>query len=1116
MKKITALAIAIVLSFSAFGQTFTENFNDGSFTDGPVWGGNPGIYIVNAASELQLMDIAGGTSYLSTPVSTADATTWEFYFRMEFAPSTSNQLRVYLNADQPDLSGALNAYFLQIGASGSTDALEFRRQDGTSSALLLSGTTGSVASDPAEARVRIIRDNAGNWELLADYTGGTNFVSEGTTTDATYTTGEHFGFHCEYTATRKDLFYFDDVSIDPIFVDMTPPEITEVIIVNSTALDVRFDEAVTSATANLPGNYSLTGIGNPGAANLDGADPTLVHLTGFPSAMQNGQSYTLSAINVEDINGNPANDSYTFDYILAETAEPFDLLINEFLADETPVIGLPETEYIELYNPSNKFIQLASLEFSDDSGSSYVTLPTYIIEPGAYLILTDDAANFPSIPALSQSISLTNGGDGILLRRASDLIEIHSKIYDASEIAGGISLELVNPTLTCAGASNWILSTNPSGGTPGAQNSEFDDTPDTDAPQLTDATVLNATEVLLTFDEIIDINNAVFTGVSGISNPQLQADGRSVILTVSTLSTGLTYTITATGAEDCYGNAGSSSAEFTYFLVEIAEPYDVLINEFMADGDPALGNIPTPDYIELWNNSSKNIDLASLQISDDSGGGFDALPVFTLSPNAYILVVGSGNSGLFAGFGDVVELPASLSLNSSTPDGIVLRRILDSRQIHAKLYSGAEVEESKSLELVNPNQPCAAIWMVSEDASGGTPGRENSNLDLTADEALPDLICANFIPPSSVQLIFNKALEAATANDIANYTVESIGMPSLATLEAPGNNTVLLDFNATFNADQIYQLTVDNVYDCTGDNQIGMMNTTTFANSEIEIGDIIINEILFAPDADGFDFVELYNHSNKILNLNGLFIQEKDEDGITDEGIIEAQCPLLPNQYLALTENPQNIIQNYPATPNPAGIVAMDLPNFLSDGGIVSLTKTGSFGSEDIDEFTFSDDFHNPLLDNTKGFSLERIDFDSPTEDPNNWESAAQDVRATPGYVNSQTNPLVTEDGSITIEDEVFSPDGDGYEDFLQIGYELDEIGYVANVRIYDARGRQIKSLANNQLLSPRGFFRWNGDLDNGEKARVGLYVVWVELFDTNGKVNYYKKTCVVAGNLGG
>jgi len=858
--KETILPLLILAFFCTanFAQTFNENFNDGSFINDPVWSGDADEFIINAAGELQLNDDETAEAHLSTPVSTQGQTIWEFSFRFDFNPSSSNNLRVYLNASAANLDGTLNGYFVEIGKSN--DALQFRRQNGTASTLLISGTTDALDTDPALARIRVTRDATGNWELLADYTGGTNFTSEGTTFDDTYPGGNFFGFHCDYTSTRADKFFFDDIIIDPITV--APPEIQSITPISNNALDIRFSEPVTLPSAENTTNYTISGIGNPSNVQLDGADATLVHLTGFTTQFSNNQTYTLTATGITDLTGDISNDSETFTFFIAEEVAPFDILITEFMAAPSSSIGgLRSVEYVELYNRSNKFIDLSDLQFSD--GGSANILPQYTIAPQEYIILTDDenVVLFTSngITALSFSIGLVNGGDDLWLQNIFGET-IHRKIYDATEVTPSISTEMVNSESYCTTA-NWQLCIAPAGGTPGSQNSVFS---------------------------------------------------------------------------------------------------------------------PSPDL------------------------------------------------------------------------------------------------------------------------------------------AAPTLVCVNTIDETTIKLLFDETINKNTAQQIANYTVNnSIGNPFNATLDDTGD-AITLNFNTIFEEDIIYEISVNNISDCTSANTL-TSTTAQFANSRALAGNLIINEILFDAPSGGVDFIEIYNNSSKILTINDLQIAEQELDGDIFYGNVIARCPLFPGEYAAFSDEPQSTIMSYPLTPNPESILPMDLPSFDNEATIILYGEMQLLGREVIDSLSYSEDMHNPLFDDTDGVSLERIDFNAPTSDPNNWQSAAESVGfATPAYENSQYR-TGTNGGTadcVTIEKEVFSPDNDGFEDFLRIDYNFDTGGYVANVRIFDARGRQIKQLINNQFLEPQGFFRWDGDTDEGLKTRLGIYIVWVELFDSNGNVTRCKNTCVVAGQL--
>ena len=100
-------------------------------------------------------------------------------------------------------------------------------------------------------------------------------------------------------------------------------------------------------------------------------------------------------------------------------------------------------------------------------------------------------------------------------------------------------------------------------------------------------------------------------------------------------------------------------------------------------------------------------------------------------------------------------------------------------------------------------------------------------------------------------------------------------------------------------------------------------------------------------------------------------------------------------------------------------------------------------------------------------------------------------------------------ENSVQVEPEVFSPLQPGQE-FSKINYHFDQSGQVANVKIMDQEGRLIKTLANNVTIGLEGFFRWDGERDDGSLARIGYYVVWFEVFDLTGFVNTIRKRVVI------
>ncbi|MCB0641577.1 MAG: Ig-like domain-containing protein, partial [Phaeodactylibacter sp.] len=359
----TFLSIPLLLFCSLAVAQLSDDFQDGNLTD-PDWQGQTDRFsVVNG--ELVLQDATTTSpSYLYLPASTSlqAATTWEFYVRTEFAPSANNHAIIYLSASNPDLSGDQFGYFLKVGGiSGTDDALELFRQDGSSTSLVLSGMTGAAANDPVQARVRIIRSTDGSWQLFTDYSGGTNYNLEAAAIDATYDFGQYIGVLCKYTSSNAtDNFFFDDFLIDPLYLDVVPPNLLSAVVTAPNDVQLQFDEVLDGTSAGLVTNYMLDqGIGNPSTAQLDGADPTRVNLT-LSTALVIGQSYDLTVQNVADLAGNVlATQIISISYVIPEA---YDVLINEIMASP-PDGSVPGTlpagvEYVELYNRSTKTLNL--------------------------------------------------------------------------------------------------------------------------------------------------------------------------------------------------------------------------------------------------------------------------------------------------------------------------------------------------------------------------------------------------------------------------------------------------------------------------------------------------------------------------------------------------------------------------------------------------------------------------------------------------------------------------------------------------------------------------------------------------------------------------------------
>jgi len=200
----------------------------------------------------------------------------------------------------------------------------------------------------------------------------------------------------------------------------------------------------------------------------------------------------------------------------------------------------------------------------------------------------------------------------------------------------------------------------------------------------------------------------------------------------------------------------------------------------------------------------------------------------------------------------------------------------------------------------------------------------------------------------------------------------------------------------------------------------------------------------------------------------------------------------------------------YPAS-IPGTFVACETPVYPNDSGSVYLF----YDSILLEKISYSSNWHFSLLDNTDGVSLERIQPTCLATSKDNWHSAAETIGfGTPGALNSQIlHPQIN--GEISLSNSSISPDNDGFEDVVLIHYQFEKNGLVANIRIFDEDGREIKQLVANELLGTAGFFTWDGTTNANTKAHIGTYVILFEAFSIAGGDNFTKtKVVIVAGKL--
>ncbi len=282
----------------------------------------------------------------------------------------------------------------------------------------------------------------------------------------------------------------------------------------------------------------------------------------------------------------------------------------------------------------------------------------------------------------------------------------------------------------------------------------------------------------------------------------------------------------------------------------------------------------------------------------------------------------------------------------------------------------------------------------------------------------------------------------------------------------------------------------------------------------LEPGDILISEVLFNPVAGGNDFVEIYNNSAKEISINRLYLASRDNELELTQiyPLSTSKLKLLPGDYLVLTKDTNGVFPWYDIRCHECFLQMMKFPSFNNDFDYVVLLNEEM---QVIDELYYTEKLHHPLLAEEKGISLERISFFLKTNDPKNWHSASTaSGYGTPGYFNSQVEIENISKPKISFTPESFSPNFDGYNDEYIIQYMLEKPGYIANISIFDAAGKFVMKLVNNEILGTSGTIVWNGEDQTGNRKNIGVYIVLVEIFNTAGEVFQFKDGVVLTDVL--
>lgn len=437
-----------------------------------------------------------------------------------------------------------------------------------------------------------------------------------------------------------------------------------------------------------------------------------------------------------------------------EPAKPYDVVINELMADPSPPAGLPEVEYIELFNTSTHAISTA--EWKLRINGTVKQLQQAVIAPGGYLLLCSSGAAgslqpyapvcaVPGFQGLLNKGALVEiiAGDGTLM----DVIAYSDSWYaDLLKESGGWSLERIDPCRHCYQKENWKASVHPDGGTPGRENSIYADNADSEPPLVKWAVAVSQNQAEVAFSEppdsilVMSAGNYLIPGTGNPVSVRRLTPEKVLLQFKDEFVTDRIYILQLDNLMDECGNyMAPVSFELQWNTVL---PGDLLINELLFDPYPG-----GEDYVEIYNNSSKIIDLSRLVLAGrNSSAELKQICALTgerrvLLPEGY-LVMTRDTLAVFP-FYDIRCSSCFLQMNQFpacnndegyvvllNEDLVVIDELKYSSRMHSPFIANPE---GMSLERISFALPAGATgnWhSASTEAGYGTPGYENSQKEV--------------------------------------------------------------------------------------------------------------------------------------------------------------------------------------------------------------------------------------------------------------------------------------------------------------------------------------------------------------------------------------------------
>ncbi|MCX7874969.1 MAG: lamin tail domain-containing protein, partial [Melioribacteraceae bacterium] len=423
---------------------------------------------------------------------------------------------------------------------------------------------------------------------------------------------------------------------------------------------------------------------------------------------------------------------------------------------------------------------------------------------------------------------------------------------------------------------------------------------------------------------------------------------------------------------------------------------EVVINEIMY-----IPSSDEPEWIEIYNRSDRNINLKNWKVTDLTSTTTIITTDYILAPKEYLVISSDPTiSNLYTNPIKLIvrQLP---SLNNSG-DNVVLKNATNLTIDSVKYLPewGGNVG-GKSLERISSEagSNLSTNWKTSESKYRATPSQINSVTPKNFDLRVKSITSKSKYAEVGKSLSLSVIIENIGLNNASSFSVKIFKDRNLNNIE--DDDEKIFETSGTNLLSTQTREFLFNVIDLNvGLNQfiarVDFLNDNFFENNSQSYkingvvinenyGDLIINEIMYAPSSGEPEWIEIYNKSNKDINLNGFQIYNAS----AKNKVVNKTTIIKPEEYFVVTKDSSMfskytraqkfVVANFPTLNNTSDVVVI---KDSLDRTIDSLKYKSTWGG-------------------SNGKSIERIEFMNSSVDSTNWKTATNILGATPGFVNS-------------------------------------------------------------------------------------------------------------------